>query len=57
MNSVNALTDTTTFYARRLHCAMNGLGTNDSRIIRICVSRAEVIISPTSYVEIAFLVN
>ena len=47
MNSVYALTNTTTFYARRLYCAMDGLGTNDSRIIRICVSRAEVIMSPS----------
>jgi len=37
-----ALRDPVKFYAVRLHEATSGMGTNDTRLIRIIVSRLEV---------------
>lgn len=39
---MKAISDPVEFYAVRLHDAMSGMGTNDSQLIIIIVSRAEV---------------
>lgn len=40
--SVQCVQNPLTFYAKQLHKAMAGLGTNDTTLIRIIVSRCEI---------------
>jgi len=41
--TAEAIQDTVDFYAKRLQDAVEGFGTNDKQLIRIIVSRSEVI--------------
>ena len=55
--SAKAIEDQIQFYAERLHDCFEGLGTNDTQLIRIVVSRSEVkvlVISVTLLVWLRF---
>jgi hypothetical protein len=51
--TVSAMDDPVTFYADSLQKAFKGMGTNDDQLIKIIISRAEVLLM--SFCNIVFI--